>query len=99
MNALLDLDEEMLVTLRDVHDEQWTRTEMLLATVVDLLQLVAHNALIGPHVDPKALRKLKAPEPLERPGVSSKRHRRGTTLGDLAKQGFRPQYVEGVTHG
>lgn len=93
MASLLDLDEEMLLTLSEVHSERWTRTEELLATCADLLQVVAYNALVGPHVDPKALKKLKPAAPLDRPGM--RRRRRGTTLGDLAEMGVRPQFVGG----
>lgn len=78
---LLELDGDMLLTLSEVHSQQWTRTEELLASVVDLLGLVAYHALIGPHVDPKALKRMKPPEPMPRPG--QKRRKRGTTMGQL----------------
>lgn len=79
---LVDVDETMLLTLADVHETEWTRVEHLLATIVDVLGHVAHNALIGPHVDPKGLKHLKPPAPLPRPGME--RRRRGTTIGQLA---------------
>lgn len=46
----------------------WTTTDHLLATVVDALGVVGHNALIGPHADPKKLRKVKPPDRFPRPG-------------------------------
>lgn len=82
---LLELDEDMLVTLRDVHETTWSRTEHLLATIADALGIVGYNALVGPHVDPKSLRQTRPPEPLPRPGVQAPKKRRGTTLGELKK--------------
>lgn len=80
-SGLLELDEDMLVTLQQVYEERFTRSEELLANIIDLLQVVAYNALVGPHVDPKKLRSLKPPTPMPRPG--QKRKRRGTTLREL----------------
>ena len=70
----------MLVTLADVHNESWTRSEHLLANVCDLLGVAGHNALVGPHVNPKGLRNVRPPKPLQRPGMAV---RRRTTLADL----------------
>lgn len=53
----------------------WTLTDHLLATIVDQLSVVAHHALVGPHADPKKLRNLKPPKPVERPHAPRKRRR------------------------
>lgn len=72
---LLEVDAEMLVTLADVHGSQWTRMEHLLATLIDAVNAVAYNALVGPHADPKKLRHVKSPKPVPRPGSRRKRRR------------------------
>lgn len=77
----------------------WGVTEHLLAHMTDVLGVVAHNALIGPHVDPKALKKVKPLEPFPRPGVPRNRRRRGSTLSELAALGGVTRYVGEVTDG
>lgn len=53
----------------------WTVTDHLLALVVDSLGITAYNALLGPHADPKKLRRVKPPERLPRPGARPQRRR------------------------
>lgn len=93
----------MLHTVRDVYESQWTRTEHLLASVVDLL---SQSLFVLRRIDAanwqdgdKAVKRMKAPEPMPRPGVSRHRRRRGTTLGELAALGARPTYVKGGDDG
>lgn len=62
----------------------WTLTDHLLASVVDALHEVGYSALIGPHVDPKKLRKVKPPEPVTRPGA--RRQRRQASSEDLKRK-------------
>lgn len=74
----------------------WTLTDHLLASVIDTLGVVAFNALVGPHADPKRLKKLKPPERLPRPGH---RPRRRASSDDLKRMfggavAYRPR--EGV---
>ena len=69
----------MLVTLRQIHDETWTRPEHMLASVIDSLGVVSHHALMGPHADPKKLRSVKPPKPIERPGLQRRKKRKATT--------------------
>lgn len=87
----------MLVTVADVHAEQWTRTEHLLATVVDLLGEIRHAVLIAPHVATKDVRRMKPPEPIERPGMR-RRKRGGTPIAELAAMGV-TRYVGEVSDG
>jgi hypothetical protein len=82
------LDEDLLVTLADVHGNTWTRLEHLVALLVDSvghsnylleMQMAVHTK------NPQATaRKIKRPEPIARPGVE-KRKPRGTSLGQLAR--------------
>lgn len=65
----------MLATLAEVHAESWTRPEHLLAALIDAVNATAYNALVGPHADPKKLRSVKAPKPIERPGTRRRRRR------------------------
>lgn len=69
------------MTLAEVHGQQWTRVEHLLASIIDALGVVAYNALVGPHADPKRLRRVKPPTPIARPGV---RHRRRASGAETA---------------
>lgn len=59
----------------------WTLTDHLLASVIDAVHQTSHSALIGPHVDPKKLRKLKPPTPVQRPAAH--RRKRRATSDDL----------------
>lgn len=63
----------------------WTVSDHLLATIADRLGVVAYNALVGPHADPKKLRRAKPPKPVTRPSVPHHRHRprRRATSDDL----------------
>lgn len=83
VSEILDLDDEMLLTLKEVHEQQWTRGEHLLATIVDALQVVGYNALVGPHADPKKLKSLKRPKPIPRPGPARKR--RKATVAEMVE--------------
>lgn len=83
VNDLLDLDEAMLLTLREVYENSWTRSEHLIATVVDAVQIAAYNALVGPHADPKKLRNVKAPKPIERPHL--RRKKRKATVAEMVE--------------
>lgn len=90
LDALLDADEDLLATLADVRSASWTRTEQLLAGIFDSLGMVAHlleKQYVAQGAANKqaaaAANKLKAPDPLERPGV--KKRRRGTTLGEFKR--------------
>ena len=87
----------MLATLAEVHASQWTRTEHLLANVSDLLGVVAYNALMGPHADPKKLRRMKPPKPMARPGLTPRKRRKATSedLMQIFGSGHhRPQEVK-----
>lgn len=57
----------------------WTVTDHLLATLIDAVGAASHHALIGPHADPKQLRKVKPPDRLPRPGAQKKQRRRATS--------------------
>lgn len=75
----------------------WTLTDHLLASAVDVLGVVAHNALVGPHADPKKLRRIKPPERLPRP---SRPRRRQASTDDLKRMfgksvAYRPREVSG----
>jgi len=75
----------------------WTVTDHLLATTVDALGVVAWNALVGPHADPKKLRRLKPPERLARPGAQPERkQRRKATSADLRELFGSSTSYEGV---
>jgi hypothetical protein len=63
----------------------WTITDHLLASVIDQLRAVSYNALVGPHADPKRLRKLKPPERFPRPAEEKRRKRRKATSEDLKR--------------
>jgi hypothetical protein len=76
----------------------WTLTDHLLASVVDALQVVAVNALVGPHADPKRLKRLKPPTPVQRP--HAQRQRRKATSDDYKRMfggaaAYRPREVTG----
>jgi hypothetical protein len=77
----------------------WTITDHLLASVVDSLGTVAYNALLGPHVDPKKLRGVKPPQPMDRPSTThQRRERRKATSEDLKRMfgggaAYRPKEV------
>lgn len=63
----------------------WTVSDHLLATIADRLGVVAYNALVGSHADPKKLRRAKPPEPIPRPTTPHHRPRprRRATSDDL----------------
>lgn len=63
----------------------WTLTDHLLASVIDAVRETSHSALIGSHVDPKKLRKLKPPTPLPRPGERHRRARPRASSDDLKR--------------
>lgn len=65
----------------------WTITDHLLASVVDALGVVSHNALVGPHADPKKLRSIKPPDRFPRPGAAQRRKpkRRRASSDDLKR--------------
>lgn len=54
------------MTLREVYEQRFTRTEELLATVVDLLQWVVHYSAAAVVKEPNRLRE---PQRVPRPGV------------------------------
>lgn len=57
----------------------WTLTDHLIASVVDALRDVSYSALVGPHADPKKLRKIKPPEPVPRPGTHGRPRKRASS--------------------
>lgn len=76
----------------------WTITDHLLASVIDTLGVVSHNVLVGPHADPKKLRKIKPPERVPRPSLRKPPRRRKATSDDLKRMfggaaAFRPKEV------
>lgn len=66
----LDEDELAKVAGRDGHGP-WSRTDLLLATAIDLLKWVIFAVYAAQGGKPKE------PEPLPRPGVASRRRRLG----------------------
>lgn len=73
----------MLATLKDAHDSQWTRIEHLLASILDACTATSYNALVGPHLDPKKLKRLRPPKPIPRPGEEATRKKRKATSAEL----------------
>lgn len=71
IGSLLEIDEDMLATLAEVHAEKWTRSEHMIVALLDAVNMAAYNALVGPHVDPKKLRSVKPPKPTARPTARS----------------------------
>lgn len=61
----------------------WTLTDHLLASVIDGLGVVAYNSLVGPHADPRRLRRIKPPATFPRPTTTHRRQRRKATSEDL----------------
>lgn len=99
VSSLLDLDEEMLLTIEQAHADRFSRTEELLATVCDLLAQVVHvshaSFIAANHKNAKEdLRRLTPPEPFPRPGQPHRKRRRGSTLAEVAAVS-RPKYVPG----
>ncbi len=92
LDVLLDCDERLLLTLAEVHGEQWSRLEHLVA---DLIEVVDASGLRSISVGLKQSDRKKLPKPVEvpRPGARRKR-RKGTTMGQLIRMtGAAPQHV------
>ena len=87
---LLDLDEDMLVTLVEAHNERWSRLEHLIA---DLIEVVDSGNVVREVVNSRQGARPRKRIEVPRPGIKRKR-RRATVAEMVAMVG-----VEGVTHG
>jgi hypothetical protein len=71
---LLDLDEDMLLTLVEVHNERWTRMEHLLA---DLIEVVDSGNVVREAVNSKKgtkpRKRLEVPRPRTKDPVPAKK--------------------------
>lgn len=82
LDALLDADTAMLATLAEVYEERWTRTDELVASLIEVVDASAWR-VVSPHLKKGA----RPPKPLRvpRPGQPQRRHRRKATAEDLKR--------------
>lgn len=82
VDSLLDVDTAMLLTLAEVYEERWTRTDELIASLIEVVDASAWR-VVSPHLK----KGTRPPTPLRvpRPGQPQRRHRRKATSDDLKR--------------
>lgn len=80
VDSLLDVDTAMLLTLADVYEQRWTRTDELVASLIEVVDASGWR-VVSPHLEKGA----RTPKPLRVPRPGQRRQKRKATSDDLKR--------------